>query len=202
MNRQERRKEKRNTDKSSHRSVTTTDSGIIIKDNFLPQEEFIRIRDIFLSKISNENESLFIPWIYHDTIDSDDDIDKFQFVHLLYFNSAASSTANIVNPIIEMLQPVSIYRIKSNLLTKTPTIIENKFHVDMEFLTEEKQSQWTTSIFYINTNNGYTEFEIGTKVNSVANRMISFPSNMKHTGTSCTDERTRVVINFNYFGQQ
>ena len=64
---------------------------------------------------------------------------------------------------------------------------------------EEKLKQLTTSIFYVNTNNGYTKFEDGTKVESVANRMVIFPSNMKHIGTSCTDEKTRVVINFNYF---
>ena len=63
----------------------------------------------------------------------------------------------------------------------------------------EKLKQWTTSIFYVNTNNGYTKFEDGTKVESVANRMLTFPANMKHIGTSCTDEQTRVVINFNYF---
>ena len=43
-----------------------------------------------------------------------------------------------------------------------------------------------------------TIFEDGKKVESVANRMLTFPANMKHTGTSCTDEKTRVVINFNY----
>ena len=66
-------------------------------------------------------------------------------------------------------------------------------------MSEEKPKQWTTSIFYINTNNGYTKFENGEKVESVANRMVTFSTNLKHTGTSCTDERTRVVINFNYF---
>ena len=64
---------------------------------------------------------------------------------------------------------------------------------------QEKLKQWITSIFYINTNNGYTKFEDGTIVESVANRMLSFPANMKHCGTSCTDERRRIVINFNYF---
>ena len=64
---------------------------------------------------------------------------------------------------------------------------------------EEKLKQWTTSIFYVNTNNGYTEFEDGTKVESVENRLVTFSLNMKHRGTSCTDEKTRVVINFNYF---
>ena len=50
----------------------------------------------------------------------------------------------------------------------------------------------------MNTNNGYTEFEDGTKVESVANRFVSFPEKMKHRGTSCTDKKTRIVININY----
>ena len=90
-------------------------------------------------------------------------------------------------------------KIKANLLTRTPNIIENSFHVDETGRPEKKLKQLTTSIFYVNTNNGYTKFEDGTKVESIANRMVTFPTNMKHTGTSCTDERTRVVINFNYF---
>ena len=69
----------------------------------------------------------------------------------------------------------------------------------MDDVPEEKLKQWTTSIFYINTNDGYTKFEDGTKIESIANRMITFPANINHTGTSCTDEQTRVVINFNYF---
>ena len=52
----------------------------------------------------------------------------------------------------------------------------------------------TTSILYINTNNGYTEIEDGTKVDSVANRLVSFPSNMEHRGISQTDEKTRILI--------
>ena len=54
----------------------------------------------------------------------------------------------------------------------------------------------------MNTNNGYTIFEDGTKVESVANRMITFPANLKHTGTSCTDQQVRIVINFDYFSNQ
>ena len=103
---------------------------------------------------------------------------------------------------VDSLQPVSIWRIRGNLLTRLPTIVENPFHTDMAFLLEEKAKQWTTSIFYVNTNNGYTIFEDGTKVESVANRMITFPANLKHTGTSCTDQQVRIVINFDYFSNQ
>jgi len=95
------------------------------------------------------------------------------------------------------IDPIKLWRIKANLLTRTSNIIENEFHQDAG-KHEKLSKQWTTAIFYMNTNNGYTEFEDGTKVESVANRIVIFPTNTKHRGTSCTDERTRVVINFNY----
>ena len=50
----------------------------------------------------------------------------------------------------------------------------------------------------MNTNNGYTKFEDGTTVKSEANRMVTFPASMRHLGTTCTDQKIRVVINFNY----
>ena len=56
----------------------------------------------------------------------------------------------------------------------------------------------TTSIFYVNTCNGYTYFEDGSKVESVANRMVIFPNGTKHAGTTCSDRPGRIVINFNY----
>jgi hypothetical protein len=56
----------------------------------------------------------------------------------------------------------------------------------------------TTAIYYANTCDGYTEFEDGTIVESVQNRFVAFPSRMKHTGTTCTNAKSRVVINFNY----
>jgi len=169
---------------------------INIEDDFLPQKEFNEIQELLMT------ETKGFPWFYSDRIDSSEtDENEFQFIHLFYFNNISQSQhASILIPILELLDPLSLFRIKANLLTRTSEIVENKLHSDMSILPEEKQKQWTTSIFYINTNNGYTKFENGTKVNSVANRMISFASNLQHTGTSCTDKRTRVVINFNYYG--
>ena len=57
---------------------------------------------------------------------------------------------------------------------------------------------WYTSIFYLNTNNGYTYFEDGSKVKSIANRFVIFPCYMSHGGASCTDNDNRVVLNINY----
>ena len=56
-----------------------------------------------------------------------------------------------------------------------------------------------TSVFYFNTNDGYTEFENGEKVHDVENRLITFPSPYYHTGNSCTNNSYRIVLNLNYF---
>ena len=56
----------------------------------------------------------------------------------------------------------------------------------------------TTATYYLNTNNGYTELKTGEKVESVENRMLVFDSNIEHQGVTCTDEKRRVLINFNY----
>ena len=163
-----------------------------IEDNFLKQEEFDKIQKLM-------GEPSPFPWFYADRIVFEDDIDKFQFIHAFYDNHMPMSPfTNELDSIINIIQPFSIVKIRAKLLTRTPEIVETNFHVDIPLL-EEKLKQWTTSIFYVNTNNGYTKFEDGTIVESVANRMLTFPANMKHCGTSCTDERRRVVVNFNYF---
>ena len=165
-----------------------------IEDNFLPQPEFDELQTIIMN--------LGFPWLYDKFIVYDPEKgegEDFQFTHTFFYGGPMSQYIENLNPILKIINPVSIFRIKANLLTKTSNIIENEFHVDMDILSDEKLKHWTTSIFYMNTNNGYTKFEDGTKVESVANRLVSFPANKKHTGTSCTDEKIRVVLNFNYF---
>ena len=51
---------------------------------------------------------------------------------------------------------------------------------------------------YLDNSNGYTKFKNGKKIKSEENKYVEFDSSLKHTGTSCTDKKRRVVINFNY----
>ena len=55
-----------------------------------------------------------------------------------------------------------------------------------------------SAILYINTCDGYTKFEDGTKIDSVANRMLVFEGETLHTSSSTTDQVVRCNINFNY----
>jgi len=175
-----------------------------IEDNFLEQKDFDELQVLMMGPN--------IAWYFNDGIDygirgsdgkltfsREGDRKKFQFTHNFFEYIPCSDHFKDLVPFVKKIAPLAITRIKANLLTRTPEIIKNEFHTDISDISEEKLKQLTTSVFYVNTNNGYTKFEDGTKVESVANRLVTFPSNLKHHGTSCTDEKTRVVINFNYF---
>ena len=156
-------------------------------DNFLNIDDFQDIQKIMLGEEC--------PWYYMDNIDTLDDVDKFQFTHAFYDQELGGwLSAYNLNLVCQELKAKDLYRIKANLLTRTSKIEVNTFHTDIQ----ENSDSYITSILYMNSNNGYTEFEDGTIIESVANRLISFPSGTKHRGTSCTDKKIRVVINFNY----
>ena len=42
------------------------------------------------------------------------------------------------------------------------------------------------------------QFKEGDKVESVANRVVIFDPTLEHRSVTCTDEKRRIVINFNY----
>ena len=83
-------------------------------------------------------------------------------------------------------------RAKVNLYTKTPQIIEHTMHKDFEF--EHKGA-----LFSLNSCDGYTLLEDGTKIDSVANRMLIFDASKNHASTTCTNQNVRMNINLNFF---
>jgi hypothetical protein len=165
-----------------------------IIDNFLPTEIFYPLSEVFLGPD--------IPWYFLKTVDYDDeddcDNDKYQFSHSIWEPSVGVSTPfyDVVAPCIEKLNCYSVIRIKSNLNPQTN--INKKIG---DFHTDTLIPNATTAILYLNTNNGYTLFESGDKIESIENRVVVFNSQIKHTGVSCTDEKCRVLINFNYFSK-
>ena len=162
-----------------------------IIDNFLDKEEFLKIQNLLLSKN--------FPWYFQhgvNDLDTDKNINDYQFTHVFYMDlQPRSDYFDILYPILRKLKVGSIIKIKANLLTHTKKIIEHGYHVD--YYHHEKLQDAKTSVYYLNTNNGYTLFEDG-KVDSVENRMVTFNLNTKHSGTTSTDTKRRVVLNFNY----
>ena len=184
-----------------------TSENIIVYDNFLSERHTKRLQGVMHGKsplgLGGNRHVDGFQWYQSDGIVSEDDVDKFQFIHPFYVDPVNPSPAfGMITSVLMLLKPLTILKIRAKLLARTHEIEESDFHVDIMGTTEEKLSQMTTAIYYVNTNNGYTEFEDGTKVESVENRMVIFPSNIKHRGASCTDEKVRMVINFNYFAMK
>ena len=155
---------------------------IKVIDNFLNKEFFLTLQNLILGE--------HFSWFFNDYKVYENDND-FQFVHTVVRKSQTTSAfIKYINPILSNLKVKKTIQVKLNLQTKKNKVYNHIFHTDI--------SDVTTAIFYINTNNGKTIFKNGEEVLSVENRMVIFDSNLEHTGTSHTDTKTRVLINFNY----
>lgn len=147
-----------------------------------------------------------LDWKYIDNKDIEnggDDLYDYQFIHMFFQGGYASNFYREIEPIVRRFPVLAVHRVKANLEVYTGKQSKGDFHFDWLHPTiNMPTNNMMTAIYYVNSNNGYTEFEDGTKVDSVRNRIVTFPSNMKHRGVSQTDTRTRMVINFNWFVSQ
>jgi hypothetical protein len=164
---------------------------IKIEDNFLNTQVFKNIQELYFS-----NQ---IPWTYgevvydHELKSDTFKLDNYQFSHLLYsYEQPSSNLFEQIVPVLNSIDLATICKVKVNMNTRTSKIVEHGFHTDVPF-------KCKTSILYLNTNDGYTIFEDGTKIESVENRLVTFDSHIKHSGTSCTNQKVRLVLNMNYF---
>ena len=118
--------------------------------NMLPTKEFKDLKN----NLINAN----FPWYYNKgVVYEHEDKKNFQFTHSFYMNDVINSDHfKILIPLIKIINPLTIVRIKANLLTRTSKIIEHGYHTDYD----ENSHKLTTGIFYLNTNNGYTKLKI------------------------------------------
>ena len=68
-------------------------------------------------------------------------------------------------------------------------------HIDYRF-------KHSAAILSLNTCDGYTKLMDGTKIDSVANRMLLFDASEKHCSTTTTNVQARMNININYMQAQ
>ena len=170
-----------------------------IIDNAISKTDFTAIQDLMLSAS--------FPWYFNESVlnpDNEqtafDDLNDFQLTHSFYYDNGeygyiGSEYFDLMKPIIRKLNSRCLLRIKANLRIVAPEkdMIAG-WHTDYV-----DAYNMTTAIFYVNSNNGYTLFKASKKkVESVENRLLIFPTNLEHCGVGCTDNKQRIVINFNY----
>ena len=168
-------------------------------DNFLPSDVLDEMQTILLPQPSEfvKNQDP-IHWIYTSSVvtartKGKEDWRLFYFIHPVYRNTIISSFYEKIMPYCgELLDIKALIRIKINMYPNNETLKEHGMHFDYSF-------SHKAAILSINTCDGYTKLEDGTKIDSVANRMLLFDASRPHTSTNTTNQVVRVNINFNYF---
>jgi hypothetical protein len=157
-----------------------------ISKNFLPKDVFKTLKDTMMGE--------YFPWYFNSFVNREWEKEtNFQFTFTFIDQGEEECWGkwiDIMRPVLKHIKHKKINRVKANLLTRTDKIIEHGMHTDQE--------KGTTGILYLDNSNGYTKFNDGKKVSSEENKYVEFNSTIKHTGSTCTDEMRRVVINFNY----
>ena len=88
-----------------------------------------------------------------------------------------------------------LIRIKANLYPNTERLHEHPMHSDFPF-------PHSGALLSLNTCDGYTKLKDGTKIDSVANRILLFDPNEEHCSTTTTNVSARINININYIQEQ
>ena len=158
-----------------------------VKDNFLDDIDLRQLDELI-------NDSHFAWYLQKEQVTGAND--GYLFSHLFYYRD--QPTSDLYDPVIKIfknkIEYVSLCRMSVNLLLKQENPNKSNFHVDYK----KNNKKITTAIFYLNTNNGSTEFENGDKIDCVKNRIVMFPTNTFHRAIGQTDVMERIVFNFNF----
>jgi hypothetical protein len=156
-----------------------------IIDNFLEPEYFKFLQ----TKMASNN----FPWYYIDAVATEYDTKYSYFTHMAYDNYIVNSDLyKDLDVVIEKLNPKALIRIKANLYLNVSDPVQSSMHKDQDF--EHKGA-----VLYMNTTNGPTILNDGTEIKCVANRLVKFNTFEDHAASFCTDQKYKMVINFNYF---
>ena len=158
-----------------------------ITDNFLSENCF--------EKIYSEITQKYFPWYLQDKINDNEKESNlnFYFSHTFFNKKINSDFFPIWEELITKINCKTLIRIKANLYPKTDAIIEHAKHIDITDI-----ENTTTALYYVNTNNGFTNLNDEIKINSVKNRFVEFDNNVLHNSSTCSDEKFRLTVVVNY----
>ena len=189
---------------------------IKVIDNFLSQSEFE-----IICKNTIEREDLQFTFVSNvENVGSgSDDYWSWYMIHMVYSKTASPKSflmdvidfqevessplaepqseiyTNICDKFVPRFKQVanfrSMIRIKINAYPYTNIVKEHKDHIDSYF-------RHTGAVFSLNTCDGFTKFSDGTKVESVANRIVFFDASKFHHSSTTSNAKLRYNINFNF----
>ena len=165
-----------------------------VHDDWMPIDEFNKLVDFILG--------WNFPWYHMENValpntDEYDVTYNHYFTHnLVLTDQDEDMVSYLYEPIWKYFQKgfpnINIIRMKVNCFPATSQVYEHLTHTDYDY-------PHKGALLCLNTCNGYTKMEDGTKIESVANRNVIFDGSTPHNSTNCTNEKARFVLAVNYF---
>ena len=167
-----------------------------IIDNFLTDNDF----NLLVSNTVGRNDGHQVQFRVVSNVENFGAIEEnwsWYMINMLY--STDTPQNEICGKIYEMFVPKfkklanfkTMIRIKINAYPYTNVVKEHKEHIDFNY-------EHIGAVFSLNTCDGYTKFSDGTKVESVANRIVFFDASKYHQSTTTSNAKLRYNINFNF----
>jgi hypothetical protein len=167
-----------------------------VVEDFLPDEMF---RELSFWLCGGE-----IAWYFSSNIANEGEENSMNsyFTHTAYLNDEWRSNlgGDILRRLVDEIKDQtvdteweikSLLRIKANLYSRTENLQSHDKHFDFPF-------SHKAILFYVNDNDGYTDFDTGERIKSQSNRMVFFDGSTLHNSTNCTNDKCRVSLGINY----
>ena len=165
-------------------------------DNFLDEEYFNKLVTTFVVNTDGVND--IMPWFMRRAVAEDGLIqgNLFYMTHSVYDeNIPMTQHYETILPLLKKLGTRCLLRVKANLYPNSEPLHEHPMHRDFHF-------SHYGALLSLNTCDGYTKLKDGTKINSVANRMLLFNAGEEHCSTTTTNIPARINIQINYISDE
>ena len=167
-----------------------------IIDNFLTDNDF----NLLVSNTIGRNDGQQVQFRVVSNVENFGAIEEnwsWYMINMVYLMDAPQN--EICGKIYQMFVPKfkelanfrTMIRIKINAYPYTNVVKEHKKHIDFNY-------EHIGAVFSLNTCDGYTKFSDGTKVESIANRIVFFDASKYHQSTTTSNAKLRYNINFNF----
>ena len=165
---------------------------IKIYDNFLPEEKFKELQEVL---VMNQ----FFPIYLYNKVAVSNEVDynwNWYGTHIFYLHDRPVSEyydrikCLLLDKVMEITNSRSLLRMRLNFYPHSEQLREHEPHVDSEY-------SHLAGIYCLNTCDGFTKLEDGTKIDSIANRFYTFEAHKYHNSSTTTNAKGRFNINFN-----
>ena len=167
-----------------------------IIDNFLTDNDF----NLLVSNTIGRNDGQQVQFRVVSNVENFGAIEEnwsWYMINMVYLMDAPQN--EICGKIYQMFVPKfkelanfrTMIRIKINAYPYTNVVKEHKKHIDFNY-------EHIGAVFSLNTCDGYTKFSDGTKVESIANRIVFFDASKYHQSTTTSNAKLRYNMNFNF----